>query len=160
MMLRKSVGLGALAVTLGLYASGCNDPTKGQSIFQAQLAGPNEVPPRSSGGSGAAGFTLDGNTVHYSLEVNGLGGITQSHIHVAAVGVNGPVKVFLFKPTGGPTTSLNYGVLAQGSFTASDLIGISFDDLLSAMKSGNAYVNVHTTVYPGGEIRGQITQVR
>ncbi len=157
--MRKSLGLGAVAMALGLYASGCNDPTKGQSIFQAQLGGPNEVPPRSSGGSGAAGFTLDGNTVHYSLEVNGLGGITQSHIHVAPVGVNGPVKVFLFKPSG-PTGTLNYGVLAQGSFTASDLIGISFDDLLSAMRSGNAYVNVHTTVYPGGEIRGQIVQVR
>jgi hypothetical protein len=155
--MRGSIWRAAVGVTLGLYAGGCNDPTKGQTIFQAQLSGANEVPARASSGSGAAGFTLDGNTVHYSLEVEGLGNITMSHIHVGAVGANGPVKVFLFK--GGPTSTVN-GVLAQGSFTSTDLIGITFDDLLNAMRSGNAYVNVHTTVYPGGEIRGQVSLVR
>ena len=34
---------------------------------------------------------------------------------------------------------------------------ITFDSLVSAIRAGNAYVNVHTTANPGGEIRGQIT---
>ncbi len=40
------------------------------------------------------------------------------------------------------------------------MVAISFDDLLSAMRNGNAYVNVHTKVYPAGEIRGQVSMIR
>jgi hypothetical protein len=156
--MRGSIWLAAVGLTFGLCAGGCNDPTKGQSIFQAQLSGPNEVPPRTSSGSGAAGFTLDGNVVHFSVEVEGLGNIIACHIHVAAVGVSGPVRVPLCKAPL-PAGVVN-GVLVQGNFTAADVVAISFDDLLNAMRTGNAYVNVHTTVYPAGEIRGQVSQVR
>jgi hypothetical protein len=37
---------------------------------------------------------------------------------------------------------------------SSAVTGVSYEELLNAMRSGNAYVNVHTTTYPGGEIRG------
>ena len=47
------------------------------------------------------------------------------------------------------------GILVQSSFTAADVKGISFDQLIQEMKSGNAYVNFHTTRYTGGEVRGQ-----
>jgi hypothetical protein len=156
--MRGSVWLAAVGLTLGLFAGGCNDPTKGQTIFQAQLSGPNEVPPRTSSASGAAGFTLDGNVVHFSVEVEGLGDIIACHIHVGAVGVSGPVRVPLCK--GSPPVGVVNGVLVQGSFTAADVVAISFDDLLNAMRSGNAYVNVHTKVYPAGEIRGQVSLIR
>ena len=156
--MRGSIWVAAVGLTLGLYAGGCNDPTKGQTIFQAQLSGANEVPARASSGSGAAGFTLDGNTVHYSVEVEGLGDIIACHIHVAAAGVSGPVRVPLCK--GSLPAGVVNGVLVQGSFTAADVVVISFDDLLNAMRSGNAYVNVHTKVYPAGEIRGQVSLIR
>jgi hypothetical protein len=52
------------------------------------------------------------------------------------------------------------GVLAEGVITADDLIGPlagqSLDDLLDQIRAGNVYVNVHTTQFPGGEVRGQI----
>jgi hypothetical protein len=156
--MRGSIWLAVVGLTLGLYAGGCNDPTKGQTIFQAQLSGANEVPARTSSGSGAAGFTLDGNTVHFSVEVEGLGDIIACHIHVGAVGVSGPVRVPLCK--GPAPAGVVNGVLVQGSFTAADVVVISFDDLLNAMRSGNAYVNVHTKVYPAGEIRGQVSVIR
>ena len=95
--MRGSAWLAAVGLTLGVLAGGCNDPTKGQTIFQAQLMGANEVPPRTSSGSGAAGFTLDGNVVHFSVEVEGLGNIVACHIHVGAVWVSGPVRVPLCK---------------------------------------------------------------
>jgi hypothetical protein len=38
-------------------------------------------------------------------------------------------------------------------------IGISMDSLLVPMRNGNAYVNVHTSAYPSGELRGQISKV-
>jgi len=52
------------------------------------------------------------------------------------------------------------GVLAEGAATSGDLVGPlaggSFDDLKMAIDEGRAYVNVHTTQNPGGEIRGTI----
>jgi hypothetical protein len=60
--------------------------------------------------------------------------------------------VFLYP---GPTTGTVNGVLVQGSFTAADMRGITFEQLISEMRAGNAYVNFHTTRYPGGEVRGQ-----
>jgi hypothetical protein len=160
--MRGSVWLAAVGLAFGLYAGGCNDPTKGQTIFQAQLMGANEVPPRTSSGSGAAGFTLDGNTVHFSVEVEGMNDIVACHIHVGPVGASGPVRVPLCSAStpGVANGGVVNGVLVQGTFTASDVIAISFDDLLAAMRNGNAYVNVHTKVYPAGEIRGQVSVIR
>jgi hypothetical protein len=66
--------------------------------------------------------------------------------------VNGPVRVGFFA---GPTTSISQGTLVEGSFTASTVTGIDFNTLLDEMRAGTAYVNVHSTIYPGGEIRGQ-----
>jgi hypothetical protein len=52
------------------------------------------------------------------------------------------------------------GVLAQGTITAANLMGPlqgkTLEDLVSVIKAGDAYVNVHTTAHPGGEIRGQL----
>jgi hypothetical protein len=50
-------------------------------------------------------------------------------------------------------------VLIQGSFTAADVTGITYDQLLTEMRNGNAYANVHTTAFGGGEIRGQIRSI-
>lgn len=61
-------------------------------------------------------------------------------------------------PSGARTTRASRtvnGILVQGTLTAADARGISFEQLLDEMRAGNAYVNVHTTQYPAGEIRGQ-----
>lgn len=155
--MHRSVLLVVLGLSVGVAGMGCNDATKDQTVFQAQLSPANEVPAHATGASGTAGITLEGTTVRYAIEVSGISGITASHIHSGPVGVNGPVRVFLFH---GPTTGAVAGRLVEGSFTAADVTGISFDQLLSEMRSGNAYVNVHTTVYPAGEIRGQTVIVR
>ena len=59
-----------------------------------------------------------------------------------------------------PTGSLS-GVLANGTFSTTNiqLPGVSFDSLLTLMRLGRTYVNVHTTANPDGEIRGQIEPV-
>ena len=135
----------------------CNDATKSQTLFQATLSAANEVPARGSAANGAAGFTLDGDRVLYSIEANQIDNITASHIHSGAAGANGPVRVFLFR---GPTTGAVNGRLVEGSFSAADVTGISFEALLAEMQAGTAYVNVHTTQFPGGEMRGQTQLVR
>ena len=135
-----------------LSLAACNDAAKGQTLFHATLSAANEVPARGTGANGAAGFTLDGDRVLYSIEANQIENVTMSHIHSGAEGVNGPVRVFLFR---GPTTGTVNGRLVEGSFTAADVTGISFEALLAEMQAGTAYVNVHTTQFPGGEMRGQ-----
>jgi hypothetical protein len=153
----KNAKLGALVLAGGLAFAGCNDATSGQTIFRAQLASTNEVPARGTGANGAAGFALEGDTVRYSLEVHGIDNVVMAHIHSGAAGVNGPIRVFLFR--GGPTSGVE-GVLSEGAFTAADVTGVTFEQLLDEMRSGNAYVNVHTTEFPAGETRGQVQLVQ
>ena len=84
-----------------------------------------------------------------------------AHIHWATEGQNGPVVVTLF-PMGQfiAVEGVVMGLLTEGTFTAEDLAGplegMSLDDLIEGIIVGTAYVNVHTNVYPDGEIRGQI----
>jgi len=140
-------------ILAALAGAACEQASDELSIFDAALSPQNEVPPRASGASGTAGLTFDGTTVSYSLVVSNITGVTQSHIHSGAAEVNGPVRVFLY---GGPTTGAADGILAEGSFTAADVSGIDFNQLLDEMRNGTAYVNVHTEQYPAGEIRGQV----
>lgn len=80
-----------------------------------------------------------------------------SHIHLGCPGENGPVVAFLFE--GGPTGTVN-GRLSHGVIRRQHLVGPlegrGLGALVRAMESGCTYVNVHTTEWPGGEIRGQI----
>jgi len=152
--MRRTILAGSLCLTLGLLLSGCsddnaNDPNK----LSASLAGANETPPNQSAGTGTASFTVNGTSVQFSLDVSGLTGVTAAHIHSGAAGTAGPVRVTLFS---GPQTGAVTGMLVQGSFSTNNVTGITFDQLLTEMRSGAAYVNVHTLTFPAGEIRGQL----
>jgi CHRD domain len=146
------------ALAIGLAASGCTKGSDNLTLFQADLAGANEFPvPRSTGASGRAGFSLDGDRVTYTIEIQGT--IRQAfaaHIHSGAAGVNGLIRVTLYP---GPDTADFSGVLISGSFTAANVTGVTFEQLLNEMRAGTAYVNVHTRQYSGGEIRGQVRLV-
>ena len=50
------------------------------------------------------------------------------------------------------------GVLRQADITRTSTFstGFNFDAVVSRIRDGTAYVNVHTTQFPAGEIRGQI----
>jgi hypothetical protein len=135
--------------------------------FKASLTGTGEVTtsgsstPGTSLATGRAVFWMDegGSAVHFRLEVHNITGVFQAHIHLNGPGVNGPVVVFLFK-SATPTGTVN-GVLSNGTFRAADLTGPlaghTLKELLTDIRSGDAYVNVHTLPnHPGGEIRGQI----
>jgi len=86
--------------------------------------------------------------------------VIAAHIHCAPVGVNGPIGATLFM--GGPVNTSGGGkALVRSALTAPDVGNAcgfaNLNALLAAMRTGNTYVNVHTTGNPGGEIRGQIT---
>jgi hypothetical protein len=159
--MRASVRIaGAFALTLGLAGWGCNDATDGLEVFRADLAASNENPARNTPAVGTAGFTFDGTAVRYSIEVDDLNRTFMGHIHSGGATTNGPVRVWLFPSTAvgpGPEVSVSdRRVLVEGSFTAANVTGISFDALLAEMRAGNCYVNFHTTTFPAGEMRGQV----
>jgi hypothetical protein len=163
-----SLGLAlAPALVLGLLSTGCNDATEGQEVFQADLSGANEVPARDTAATGVCGFVVTGNRVNFSITTEGLSsGVVGAHIHLAPAGANGPVRVPFINPnlagtnTVTPFAAPNEGILIENSFGASDVTGgLSLDDILNAMRNGGAYCNIHTSNFPGGEIRGQIHAV-
>ena len=132
--------------------------------FTAALHGGNENPGVLTGSAGTATITWNTTTRAgtYRVDVYNMPvGTTASHIHVGAVGQNGPVVINFTVPPGG--ISNDFGL--TGTFACSDLVprapqGInSCEDFEQALLLGNTYVNVHSTNNPGGEIRGQLARV-
>ena len=141
----------AASVVLGLAGTGHADDLK----FETKLTGAHEVPPVATDGEGEAKFVSDGASVAFELKWDDLTSPAfAAHVHCGAAGVNGPVGVTLFASPMG-----SEGEVA-GAFTAPDAgNGCGWDDLadvLGAMATGGAYVNVHTARHRGGEIRGQV----
>lgn len=132
--------------------------------FAAHLTGAQEVPSNDSKATGQAVFKLNkaGDELSYRLIVAHLENVLMSHIHVAPAGENGPVVAWLYPSAPPPALipGFSNGILQTGVITADDLVGdLSGEDLselVDLMKEGNTYVNVHTSQFLPGEIRGQI----
>lgn len=139
------------------------------SNFQATLAGSSEVPALSTPASGAfhARINKEETAIAFELAYSGLeGSVTASHIHLGQDDVNGGVVAFLCSVASGtPQTCPASPAQISGVITAADVIGPAgqgidageFAELVRAIRNGTAYVNVHSSKYPGGEIRAQIT---
>jgi hypothetical protein len=123
----------------------------------------------STGGTGSfrARLNHDGDQLTYELQYSGLegGNVLFAHVHLGQIGTTGGVMFFLCGGGGRPACP-NPPATVTGTVTASDVIGPSgqgvapgeFEEAIDAMRDGAAYANVHTTVYPSGEIRGQINE--
>lgn len=160
----------AAALLLTLVACGDDDDNETGPVtnFSATLSGANEVPPVPSTATGTTSLEVDESAIDYTVDVSGLENPVVAHIHIAPVGENGPVRLNLCGTSDTPECSTGDGVLVTGSNGAT--VGtppITFDDLVAAIRAGDAYVNVHTddgappaNTGPGdmasGEIRGQI----
>jgi hypothetical protein len=113
--------------------------------FATAMNAASEVPPNASAGLGGAALMLRPNgTIVLQGAFAGLTGApTAAHVHLGAVGLNGPIVFPL--TVGAGTLSATY------TPTAGDLANL---------RAGNWYVNVHTVANPGGEIRGQLDPAR
>ena len=146
-----------LVVAIGGFLA-CSDSTAPDSTtYIATLNGANERPnPVTTTATGTATYLLRGNELTYTVTVNGLSSnVTGSHIHVGASTVAGPIVV------GYTAYAVQNGVVTSGTLdltkaVASGANTISGDSLRVLLNNGNAYTNVHSANFPGGEIRGQI----
>jgi hypothetical protein len=128
----------------------------GPVTLEASLDGLQEVPPVLTAATGGMAVFLnnDQSEMTFTLTFTGLSDLTAAHIHVAPVGVDGPI---IFPMADGTFSSPLNGTLTTATLTPQPAGGVStFADAVDAMISGVTYANVHTTTNPDGEIRGQL----
>lgn len=117
----------------------------GGRILSAELAATNEVPPAASNASGTADVLLqrDIGRICVRIAASGFeGDVVAGHIHEGAAGVNGPVVVNL----------------EVDSPRFRNCVAVDHELIRSIGENpAGFYVNVHTTAFPGGEIRGQLS---
>jgi hypothetical protein len=166
------------ALSLAAALTCANAAQAAINIYSATLTGPNESPPNASPGTGSATVTIDtvANTMLVYVTFAGLQGTTTaSHIHApTAVPLTGTAGVATTTPTfAGFPLGVTSGTYNPSAF---DLLSASTYNpayvtanggtpasaeaaLLSAIASGKSYLNIHTTSFPGGEIRGFLVAV-
>ncbi len=142
----------------------------GDNKIRARLTGYQEVPSVSTPASGRfeAEVAADGN-IDYELSYSGLQAeVRQAHIHVGQRSANGAIVIWICGSTTNPGPAgtracpqsgtitgtirpADVQVVAAQGFAANELA-----EVVSAIRAGVAYVNVHTAQSTGGEIRGQL----
>ena len=170
---RMTALAGTAVLLVGLGAQRPAEAQRGAMSLKANLVGFEESPAVSSTGSGefAARISQDRSSFEYVLSFEDLEGtVTQSHIHLGQLSVNGGISIWLCgtATNPGPAGTPNCGGPNSGGasrvVTAADVIGPSgqgivageFEEVLTAMRQGATYADVHSTRNPLGEIRGQI----
>ena len=151
--------LAPMLILCGAAVVGCSDDeatAPEPERYVLALTGVAERPnPVTTTATGSAVITvLNKDSIEYLMYVSG-DSITASHIHAADANSAGPIMVFTF---GGPVTGRIDGAFRFGYITRTGTFSGAFtmDSLLTRIRAGNAYLNVHTRKFPGGELRGQI----
>jgi hypothetical protein len=137
------------------------------NTFTGRLTGFQEVPPVLGDGKGTFSATLGAGSLTFTLTYSGLtGSPVGAHIHFAERGVNGTIIVFFCGGGGKPACPAGTSGTLTGTITGADVVAVpaqgvsagSFADLVRILRSGDAYVNMHTPSHMGGEIRAQLSQ--
>jgi hypothetical protein len=155
-----ALGVGGVAI-----AGGGGEP------FEGTLTGSEEVPAISTAATGRfdAVVRVEQGKISWTLSYAELtGDVQQAHIHFAQRDVNGGISVFLCSNLGnGPADTQPCPAAPatlKGTATAADVVGPAeqgiapgeFGELVGAMRAGLTYANVHSSTFPGGEIRAQL----
>jgi hypothetical protein len=169
----------ALTLALAVAASAACGPAAATVFaFDAYLNGANEVPPNASPGVGLGKFFFDDELHTMLVEVNfqGLTGMTTAaHVHAPTavagtgnIGVATELPLFTGFPTGvhAGTYSHTFDMTLASSYNPAFITNFgggttagAEDALIQAATDGKAYLNIHSTFAPGGEIRGFLTAV-
>lgn len=143
--MRRAIGMVMAVVALAVALGFAGTAMAGGRPLTASLSGANEVPPASTGdpdGSGMAAVTMNPGQGEICFEVatSNIATIILAHIHRGGAGVNGPVVVDFKGQTSGCVSADRA------------LIKAIIQD------PAGYYVNIHTTEFPGGAVRGQLSK--
>jgi hypothetical protein len=172
MKLRWFLRVAAVVAVLGLTVAATSADEATLSM-NAKLTGFQESPPKLSPSTGHFEATVTGSTLSYTLTYSKLSSPAfMAHIHFGQPAVNGGVFLWLCGtpgtptagPAGTPACPANGGTVSRSGITAADIQAVSGQNLsagdfagaLSIIAAGDAYVNVHTVNFPGGEVRGAV----
>ena len=177
-MRRRLQLTGAVALVALLGVVGAAIAGSGGHSISERLTGYQEVPAVSTGASGKfeAKFSRFGDTLRYRLSYRDLeGDVQQAHIHLGQERVNGGIIVWLCgnpsatitPPAGTPTCPASPATVT-GEIGPEDVVGPTgqgielgeFDEFVDAVEAGVTYANVHSSRFPGGEIRAQLDEHR
>ncbi len=178
MTTRKHSILSAVGALPLLFATAitADDRPDNEEKVNANLSGYHEVPTLSSEGTATfrARIANDDQSFDWTLTYSGLNNVLQAHVHFGAPAINGGIVVFLCTnlgnaPASPPATPVaacpSPAATLSGTARAADVAagaaaqGIAageFAKVIAAIRAGATYANVHTTLRPGGEIRGPI----
>ncbi|HET7039760.1 MAG TPA: CHRD domain-containing protein [Gemmatimonadales bacterium] len=162
----------AVAATAAGSAAIADDASGEPNMLHEQLTGYEEDPlVLSTTGTGQFRVQLNeqGQEISYQLSYASLEGtVTQAHIHFGGKAQSGGISVFLCSNLGngpaGTQACPAAPATVSGTIRPADVIGPGgqgigagqFAELVDAIRAGTTYVNVHSTLYPGGEIRAQL----
>jgi hypothetical protein len=159
----------ALSAAIAASTAGADDK------IRATLMGIQEVPSVSTEASGTfeAVISPNGDAIDYEVTYTGIQGtVTQSHMHVGQRSVNGGIVLWVCGttgtpgPAGTPTCTSPNGhfagtwMAANVQTVATQQLGGNIEEVITAIRAGAAYLNVHSNLSPGGEIRGQLRASR
>jgi len=146
-----------------------------QSVYAAPLLGSSEVPAAATTGTGSATVTIDFDLLTMRVQASFsdlLGTVTASHIHCCVapgsnVGVASMTPSFAGFPTGVKAGNYDhtFDLSLASSYNAAFItanggtVGSAFNALTTGLDAGKAYLNVHTSSFGGGEIRGLLAPV-
>lgn len=152
--------VGVTVAILGIVLSSMGVATAQRGFYFTVLSGGEEVPAVTTRASGFCAFQLTPEGLNYQVFVDNLENTMQAHIHVGPAGQNGPVVLWLYPaappPVQIPGVTSGFIGVGTGRTLVGPLAGQPLTALVSALEAGNAYCNVHTARFGGGEIRGQI----
>ena len=162
-----------LAIVAAL-AAGFASVASADDKVRASLSGFQEVPVVSTGGSGTFNAVISpkGDAIDYEITYEGIQGtVTQSHMHVGQRSVNGGIVLWICGTTPGTPGPAGTAVCTSpnGHFAGTwrpenvqtlvngqQISTGELNEVITAIRAGKAYVNVHSNLSPGGEIRGQV----
>jgi CHRD domain len=159
------VVLGLAGASIALASGGDKGHGKHGKNFKASLTGFQETPAIVTTGRGKLRLSVTESEITFRLDYSGLSGPPLvAHIHVGQKGVAGNVSVFFCGGGGKPACPASTSGSVSGTITAANVVGpasqgVDPGDLAAldtAIRAGVAYANMHTSKFPGGEIRGQI----
>lgn len=172
-MSRRTLKVMLVAGLLSLVAVAGVAVARGGGELRERLTGYEEVPAVSTSASGKfdARVSRFAKKIEYRLSYEGLTGtVQQAHVHFGQMDVNGGISAYLCSNLTSPAPPAGTQACPQGKATISgtiepeDVIGPAgqgiaageFEELVAAIGAGMTYANVHSSMYPGGEIRAQL----